>query len=256
MKHLIAGEHRPTEQLENSRAMRGIEHQIGSVLDALNGVGDRRPDFDRAQQRQIVLGIPNRDRVMPRDAEIGQRLEHAAALGDASGDDHQLAAVADELTVEPEALNLMLDGDRVNRRAGEDHLTTPKRHSTRSQRATQTIVHTARQCTGEPGRGQHGSVLGDHLIKVVSHVGEHHSQLRQDPSGHQHERHAGAPRCREPAQHLIGRASPVCQRAVEVGRQRPKGPTEVDRVRHVLPTVFSMGPSTWLTRAPGRDGQR
>lgn len=76
----LAGPDRPRQQRGDAGAVGPLEHEVGVRPQRGHGVGHRHSNLRGLQQRQVVLGIANRKRVMRRDAQLDQRREQPGAL--------------------------------------------------------------------------------------------------------------------------------------------------------------------------------
>ena len=216
-----AGQQRSQQQVGHPLAVRQRQRHVGVRADGLDRVGDGHPDLAGIQHAVVVLGVADADHVVRRQAQIGERLAQAGALGHPGRQDHQLAPVADELAVQAQLADRLQHGRLVGRGAGDYHLPAAVGDPAAGQRSAHRAADRGGQQADAAVGDQHGAVLGDDRVDVLVDLGEHGAQLAHDPPGDQDHPDPPGPRPGERGQRG-GRDQAISQGAVEVEGHRPE----------------------------------
>ena len=188
-----------------------------------NGVGHSSSDLSRPEQRQVVLGIPDRDRIVWREVHFCQYRAQPGALRDARRQHHHGSPVSHDLTVQSQHAD-HLDHGRggVLTVDGQQHLSPPERHPPLGQRVIENTVHWRRQPVGSPIGHCHRTVFEHQRVEMIGDVREFPRQFHPDPARDKHHHQTVLPSRVDRLQSLRRNTAPRCESAVQIDRRHLK----------------------------------
>ncbi len=169
---MTTGEQGSAQEPGHPLAVGLVEHEIGVLLHRRHRVGDGDADLGGVEEGEVVLGIPDGENVVRREAELVKGGQQPGALGHPGRQDHEPLAVAEQLGVDAQL------GDDVEQAGGvlgaalEDRVTAPDVDPLAPRALLQGVVD-LRGEEGELLRGlQDGAVLRDDGVECRPEAGK------------------------------------------------------------------------------------
>jgi hypothetical protein len=220
---LLTAQHRPAEQGVDTRPVRGVQHEVGVVLQRLHGVTDGHAHLAELQHAVVVLRVADRQGAVPGQAELPQTLQQPRRLRHAGRQHHEGRPIADQLALHTEAADLRQHRSVMDCVTRQEHPALPDRNVAVGKRDPQPRVDRLDDVPGSPPPGHAPHRSQPRSGRSAHHLRKGGPKLAEDPTRDKQHRPASRPNARQLVQQPGRRTLAMDQRAVVVQGNYPDG---------------------------------